>query len=234
MSDYNDFNNQDFNNQEEQPIGEKNNQLKGNGYENPYANPFDEYEEKGEQESSQTQKIPPYTPNAYNDEYRRMAGENNSYNNFYASYSNPYGASQSGEPSENPYAQMNEQNNSSDKKQSNGRAMAITSMVLGIVSLSMASAWYLSVICGIVGLILGIISRVKTKSGFALVGILTSAFGIAFGALVGVLALTLGEYFENFFEDFLDSGLNSGDDSSFDHNGAAIKTIWFWIKSLFR
>ena len=63
---------------------------------------------------------------------------------------------------------------------------AIASMVLGIVALLLDLTFVLSpvsVILGIVGLVLGIVSNKKSRSGFAIAGIATSAVAIGLGLL---------------------------------------------------
>ena len=64
-------------------------------------------------------------------------------------------------------------------------------MVLGILSVTVCCCSLFGLIVAIVGLILGIVSQVKKANGFALAGIITSAFGIAFGVL-GVIILATG------------------------------------------
>jgi hypothetical protein len=67
-----------------------------------------------------------------------------------------------------------------------GKGLAITAMILGIVSLALFCLWYLAIPCGIVGLVLGAIAHNKAKavgmkSGMATAGIVCSsiALGIA-------------------------------------------------------
>lgn len=67
-----------------------------------------------------------------------------------------------------------------------GKGMAITSMVLGIVSLALFCVWYLALPCAIVGLILGGMAMNKAKaagmkSGMAVAGVVCSciALGVA-------------------------------------------------------
>lgn len=71
------------------------------------------------------------------------------------------------------------------------KGMAIASLVLGIVSLVFFCAWYLSIPCAIVGLILGIIANKKFKTGMATAGIILSIIGIVTGVTMAILAFTI-------------------------------------------
>lgn len=65
-----------------------------------------------------------------------------------------------------------------------GKGMSIASLVLGIVAIVFCCAFYISIPCGVVGLILGIIGNNKSrqfgiKNGIAVAGIICSAVGLA-------------------------------------------------------
>ena len=75
-----------------------------------------------------------------------------------------------------------------------GKGMGVASLVLGIVSLVMFCIWYLSLPCGIVGLILGVVSMNKAKSvgmrnGTAVGGLVCSCIALGLTILVYVLAI---------------------------------------------
>ena len=79
-------------------------------------------------------------------------------------------------------------------KQSKG--MAIASMVLGICSIVFFSTVFISLICAIVGLVLGIVAKKKNQGGMATAGIVTSIIGIVIVVIVFVFAVLLvGEVF---------------------------------------
>ena len=79
-------------------------------------------------------------------------------------------------------------------KQSKG--MAIASMVLGICSIVFFSTVFISLICAIVGLVLGIVAKKKNQGGMATAGIVTSIIGIVIVVIVFVFAVLLvGEAF---------------------------------------
>lgn len=65
-----------------------------------------------------------------------------------------------------------------------GKGMSIASLVLGIVAIVFCCAFYISIPCGVAGLILGIIGNNKSKqfgikNGIAVAGIVCSAIGLA-------------------------------------------------------
>jgi len=80
---------------------------------------------------------------------------------------------------------------------SNGKA--ITSMILGIVSIVFCWYWFLSIPAGAVALILGVLGKKEiaegrgTNGGMATSGIVTGAIGLALGAILLVLILFTGE-----------------------------------------
>lgn len=75
-----------------------------------------------------------------------------------------------------------------------GKGMGVASLVLGIVSLVMFCIWYLSLPCGIVGLILGVVSMNKAKAvgmrnGTAVGGMVCSCIALGLSILICVLAI---------------------------------------------
>ena len=64
-------------------------------------------------------------------------------------------------------------------------AMAITSMVLGIVSI-----FFLGIVTGTIGIILAILSRKKGKNGINMTGMICSIVGLALNVLWSVLYVT--------------------------------------------
>lgn len=87
-----------------------------------------------------------------------------------------------------------------------GKGFAIASMVCGIVSIvGFCCCTPVGVICGLAGLILGIISKMKNMDGqgMALAGIITGAVG-----LVGtIIWLIVGQSFRDDFAEQLQSAL---------------------------
>jgi len=73
-----------------------------------------------------------------------------------------------------------------------GKGLSIAGMVLGIVAAALACAWYLSIPCGIVGLVLSILGRKKSQeagapTGMATAGMILSIIGIGLGIIIGAI-----------------------------------------------
>ncbi len=74
------------------------------------------------------------------------------------------------------------------------KGMAITSMVLGIVSLALFCLWYLALPCAIVGLILGGLAMSKAKaagmkSGMAVAGVVCSCIALGIAIIFMIIAI---------------------------------------------
>ncbi len=157
--------------------------------------------------------------------------------NPYSSAHNPYG-NENPSGNSNPYSSAYNPYTSSangddgDKEPKKSKGLGIASMVLGIASLTICCCSG-GLFPAIIGLILGIVAQVKNPSGFALAGIITSAFGIAFG-LLGFFSIVLNaEFWEEFMREFEDV-MNSSffDDSSFNNNNNAFINLLKLIKTL--
>jgi len=70
--------------------------------------------------------------------------------------------------------------------QQEGKGMSIAAMVCGILSIVFCAVIYLALPCGVVGLVLGIIARKKSKNGMALAGIITGSIGIGLTLIVTI------------------------------------------------
>ena len=76
---------------------------------------------------------------------------------------------------------------------SGGKGMAVTSLILGILSLALCLYWFIALPLGIVAVVLGVMARKKgVGAGMALAGIITGAIGIALGLILAVLTFTGG------------------------------------------
>lgn len=103
-----------------------------------------------------------------------------------------------------------------DNTQKNARALGIASMTLGILSVCLCCCLhFITLAVAITGLVLGIISQKKSGNGFAIAGIITSAFGIVFG-LVGVVLLLVPT--DNDWWDFINSSSPGNDRPGYDPN----------------
>lgn len=70
-----------------------------------------------------------------------------------------------------------------------GKGMAIAAMVLGIVAIVLCCIWYISIPCGIIAIVLGILYNKKgTKSGMATAGIVCGIIGIVLVVIIFALA----------------------------------------------
>ena len=69
-----------------------------------------------------------------------------------------------------------------------GKGMAVSSLVLGIVSIVLMCLWYVSIPCGIVGLVLGILAKKKGQKGMATAGIVLSIIGLVLVVVFFILA----------------------------------------------
>lgn len=72
-----------------------------------------------------------------------------------------------------------------------GEGLAVTSLVLGIVSMVIFWIPFLGAIAGLVGLILGIVSKSKGSGGLAIAGIVLSAVGLVIGVVYIVFIFTI-------------------------------------------
>ena len=75
-------------------------------------------------------------------------------------------------------------------------ALAITSLVFGVISIVgdllmflAGNAFYIGILAGIVGLVLGIVANVQRRSGVGITGLILSAVGIAGAIILLVIAI---------------------------------------------
>lgn len=76
------------------------------------------------------------------------------------------------------------------------KGFSIAALVLGIIAIVLCCIWYVSIICGILALIFGIIGRKSSKRGMSIAGITTGVIGIILCIIlyVGIAILGLGIY----------------------------------------
>lgn len=77
-----------------------------------------------------------------------------------------------------------------EKKQKKG--LCIASMVLGIVSLVLFCLWYISIPCGILSIIFGIVGIKTIDKGMAIAGIVTGAIGLFISFCIFMALFTFG------------------------------------------
>lgn len=72
-----------------------------------------------------------------------------------------------------------------------GKGLAITSLVLGIVSIAVCCYWFISGPLGVAALITGILARKRPAGkGMALTGIITGAIGIVLAIVAAILTFS--------------------------------------------
>ena len=95
-----------------------------------------------------------------------------------------------------------------------GHGMAIASLVLGIVSILSCCCVYLSVVAGVVGVVLAILSKNKSKNnkfeGLAIAGLICSIIGvvISVGYIIYVLVVMKTPEFQNMYQQILEQNSN--------------------------
>ena len=200
---------------------------------NPYQNENEQYNQNNnsnqystEERSEQEQNVNPYKDN--NPYVSGNVGGGSDGNG-----QNPY-------VNNNPYGSYNTYSSSSysgydgyipERREKKG--LGIASMVLGILSLTCCCCSILGVIVAIVGLILGIISQKAKPNGFALAGIITSAFGIAFGILGFVITITSGMLTDEFWTEFYEGLESSFSSDEFNNNNNAFMAVIKFFKHIF-
>ena len=112
---------------------------------------------------------------------------------------------------ENNNINENVTNNNSVTKDRKG--FAIAALVLGIVAIVLSCLWYISIPCGIIAVILGVMSRKSTKPNISVSGLVTGSIGIFISVLIIIIFFTVSAGLVN--------GLNEyvyGDDYSSSYN----------------
>lgn len=70
------------------------------------------------------------------------------------------------------------------------KGFSIAALVLGIIALVLCCIWYVSIPCGIIALILGIIGLKSSKRGMSIAGIITGVIGMIL-SIVLVIAIVM-------------------------------------------
>ena len=78
-------------------------------------------------------------------------------------------------------------NNKKDKK-----GFAIAALVLGIVALVLFCVYYISIPCGILAIIFGILALKSSKKGMAIAGLVTGSIGLFLTLLIFIFVVALG------------------------------------------
>lgn len=83
-----------------------------------------------------------------------------------------------------------EKNQEEPKKRKKG--LCIASMVLGIIALVLFCIWYISIPCGILAIIFGILGVKTIDKGMAIAGIVTGAIGLFISFCIVMALFTFG------------------------------------------
>lgn len=85
------------------------------------------------------------------------------------------------------------------------KGFSIAALVLGIVAIVLCCIWYVSIPCGIIALILGIIGLKSSKRGMSIAGIITGVIGMILSIVLVVSIVLLGVSIFNSTKDAIDN-----------------------------
>lgn len=74
----------------------------------------------------------------------------------------------------------------------NKKGFCIASMVLGIVALVFFCLWYISIPCGILAIIFGILGLKSVNRGMAIAGLVTGSIGLIISTLIIIILFIFG------------------------------------------
>ncbi len=72
------------------------------------------------------------------------------------------------------------------------KGFCIASLVLGIVTLIFFCIWYISIPCGILAIVFGILGLKSSGRGMAIAGLITSSIGLVISALIVIFLFIVG------------------------------------------
>ena len=85
------------------------------------------------------------------------------------------------------------------------KGFSIAALVLGIIAIVLCCIWYVSIPCGIIALILGIIGLKSSKRGMSIAGIITGVIGMILSIVLVVSIVLLGVSIFNSTKDAIDN-----------------------------
>ena len=112
-------------------------------------------------------------------------------------------------PKEEPKVEVVKEETEKDKK-----GFSIAALVLGIIAIVLCCIWYISVPCGILAIIFGIIGIKSSKKGMSIAGLITGAIGLVISILIFIALVFLGmviglsegldglDYDSSYYDDF--------------------------------
>lgn len=90
----------------------------------------------------------------------------------------------------NVESEVNQATNTAPANEKKG--FSIAALVLGIIALVLCCIWYVSIPCGIIALILGIIGLKSSKRGMSIAGIITGVIGMILSIVLVIAIVMLG------------------------------------------
>ena len=90
----------------------------------------------------------------------------------------------------NVESEVNQATNTASANDKKG--FSIAALVLGIIALVLCCIWYVSIPCGIIALILGIIGLKSSKRGMSIAGIITGVIGMILSIVLVIAIVMLG------------------------------------------
>lgn len=93
---------------------------------------------------------------------------------------------------ENSTENVNTQRIEETKPQKDKKGFCIASLVLGIVAIVFFCLWYLSIPCGILAIIFGILGIKSTGKGMAIAGLITGAIGLVVSIIIIIILFIVG------------------------------------------
>lgn len=88
---------------------------------------------------------------------------------------------------EEPKEEVVKEETEKDKK-----GFSIAALVLGIIAIVCCCVWYISIPCGILAIIFGIIGIKSSKKGMSIAGLITGAIGLVISILIFIALVFLG------------------------------------------
>lgn len=88
------------------------------------------------------------------------------------------------------------------------KGFCISALVLGIIALVFFCIWYVSIPCGILAIVFGIIGIKTPNKGMAIAGLITGSIGLAISVLIIItlfmfgFAIGITDAFDNIEDDF--------------------------------
>ena len=112
-------------------------------------------------------------------------------------------------PNQEPKVEVINEEPVKDKK-----GFSIAALVLGIIAIVCCCVWYISIPCGILEIIFGIVGIKSTKKGMSIAGLITGAIGLVISVIIFFALIFLGmvigfsegfdslEYNDNYYDDY--------------------------------